>query len=736
MSATRGRAICALHPLALAAAITASLSGTAWAQQQQADVATQQISQATPGQTVEPKTLASVTISGARESASTRLPLTARETPQSVSTVSREQIERQSLTSIDAVLRNVTGIAVSFYDTQRPLYYARGFQITDFQVDGLPTYSSSINQEYDTALYERVDIVRGANGILTGVGVPSATINMIRKRPQRNFAASVALTAGSWNLWRAEADINAPLTADGSVRSRIVIAPQKKDSFRDRYSEDKTALLAALEADIGTSTVVALGYQRQTNDPKAPIWGTIPRFATDGTPIDLPISTSFSPAWTRWSRTSGTVYATLEHQFNDNWNLKAALNHTEGDTFSLRTYGYGATVSSAPFINPRSGAGATLYAGLGGGSEKQDTLDAYLSGKFELGGRNHDLVLGLSSTRIDTRTDTYTSVANWSYVIPNIYTWDGTAPVPAYSKTGAYRTQVTQQTGVYASARWRLADPLSVLTGVRVTNWHRHNDNYATSGAYTGKTAVQDENTRTTPYIGAVYDITPTLSAYTSYTRIFNPQNYKDRNNEPLAPVVGSNAEVGLKADLFDRRMQAYFAVFQTVQDNYGVRDSTINTPLPDGTLPYTAVNGTKAEGFEMEISGQIRKGWRVSAGLTNTKVKRAATDLIYANLPEYLVQLGTDYQFTGALAPLSLGGNLMWQSTIEGFNIPHPTGAVTVNQSPVAVLNLRAGWQFTPKLSATLAINNATDRKYWANLDYGNYSDPRNVSLTLRAAF
>lgn len=131
----------------------------------------------------EPKALGSITISGARESASTRLPLTPRETPQSTSTVTRAQIERQSLTSIDAVLRNVNGIAVSFYDTQRPLYYARGFQITDFQTDGLPSYSSSTNQEFDTALYERIDIVRGANGIQTGVGVPSATINMIRKAP-------------------------------------------------------------------------------------------------------------------------------------------------------------------------------------------------------------------------------------------------------------------------------------------------------------------------------------------------------------------------------------------------------------------------------------------------------------------------------------------------------------------------------------------------------------------------
>lgn len=727
MSVSRRQPVCRLNPLALAAIATV-LAGAAQAQDAAPAASTDQIT--------APKALDSVTVSGSRESASTRLQLTARETPQSTTTVTREQIERQSLTSIDAVLRNVNGVAVSFYDTQRPLYYARGFQITDFQIDGLPSYSSSTNQEYDTALYERVEIVRGANGILTGVGVPSATINMIRKRPQREFAASVALSAGSWNLYRGELDINAPLTKDGSVRSRLVIAPQKKDSFRDRYSEDKTAMLAAIEADLGSSTVATLGYQRQSNDPKAPIWGTIPRFATNGSPIDLPTSVSFSPPWTRWERTSGTLYATLEHQLNDDWSVKAALNHTEGDTFSLRTYGYGRTVSLAPFINPTTGAGTTLYAAVGGGSEKQDTVDAYLSGKFEFGGRKHDLMVGVSSTRIATRTDGYSSVANWSYVIPNIYTWDGNAPEPVYSKTGAWRTQITQQTGLFASARWRVAEPLSVLTGVRLTDWHRHSDTYGTTGAYAGKSAIQDENRKVTPYIGAVYDITPTLSAYTSYTRIFNPQNYKDRNNNPLSPVIGSNTEAGLKAELLDRRIQAHFAVFQTKQDNYGVRDGAITTPLPDGTLPYVAVNGTKSTGFELEFAGMATRQWRVSAGLTRAKVTRAATDLIYANLPEYLLQLGTDYQFSGALAPLSVGGNLVWQSSVEGFNIPHPSGTVTVKQSPTAVLGLRASWQFNPKLSATLAVNNVTNKKYWANLDYGNYSDPRNVSLTMRAAF
>ncbi len=692
---------------------------------------------ATWAQESAPGTLGNVTVSGARESSSTRLPLTAKETPQSVSTVEREQIEQQSLTSIDTVLRATTGIHVSFYDTQRPLYYARGFQITDFQVDGLPTYSNSTNQEYDTSLYERVDIVRGANGILTGVGTPSATINLIRKRPTRTFGGSVTLTAGSWNYYRSEIDMNVPLNADGSVRSRFVVAPQKRESFRDRYKEDKYALMGVVEADLGSSTVASVGYQRQNNEPIAGIWGTIPFFTTTGARANLPISTNFSPSWTRWSRESGTLFATLDHQLNDNWALKASYNHTEGNTFSLRTYGYGTTVNNAPFVNPVTGSGVRLYAGVGSSTEKQDTIDAYLSGKFNLFGRQHDLTLGVNTLRTTTKTDAYTSVAGYSYTIPNVYTWDGTAPVPVYNRTGAFTQQITRQDSFYGSARWRLSEALSLLTGARVTNWRRHTDNYNTNGAYTTTTARQQFNSQVSPLVGVVYDINKQLSAYASYTGIFNPQNYKDKSNAPLDPVKGISREIGLKGEWPDRGMSGSFAVFEVRQDNYGIRDSSQPAgSLPDGSSAYVGVNGTRSTGWEADVVKALAPGWQATAGITRVRTTRNAADLTYANLPEWQAKIGTQYRFQGSLAPLELGAQLLWQGRMDAINVPSPSGPTTVTQSPFGLLNLNASWRFSPATSLNVAVFNALDKRYLATLDYANYGDPRFLSVTLRHKF
>ncbi len=673
--------------------------------------------------------------------ASTGLPLTARETPQSVSTMTREQIEQRSITSVDSVLRSTTGVHVSFYDTQRPLYYSRGFQITDFQVDGLPTFSNSTNQEFDTALYERVDIVRGANGILTGVGTPSATINLIRKRPTRTFGGTASLSVGSWDHYRAEVDLNVPLNQDGSVRSRWVIAPQKRHSFRDRYEEEKYALLGVVEADIGRDTVASVGYQRQKNAPKAGIWGALPRFNSDGGEADLPGSTSFSPDWTRWSRESGTLFATIDHQINNDWSLKASLNHTEGKTFSLRTYAYGLTTSSAPFPNPTTGAGVNLYAAVGGGTETMDTLDARLSGRFNLGGRRHDVFVGFSSMRTNTHTDGYTNLASgatqYIYSIPNVYTWDGSAPVPSYKRTGAFTEQKTSQDAVYASARWRLAEPLSLLTGLRITNWRRHTDNHNTAGVYTSTTARQSVEREASPFLGLVYDLNENLSAYASHTGIFNPQNLKDRNNQPLAPVQGTSNEVGIKGEWPTLGLSGSFAVFEVKQDNYGVRDSTQpNGSLPDGSSAYVGVSGTKSRGWEADVAAQLTPKWQATAGVTKVNTTRNVADLTYANLPEWLVKLGTQYRLSGALEPLEIGAQLLWQGRMDAINVPSPSGPTKVTQSPYGLLNLNASWRFNEATSVNLAVTNALDKTYWATLDYANYGEPRFVSLTLRTKF
>jgi outer membrane receptor for ferric coprogen and ferric-rhodotorulic acid len=682
------------------------------------------------GSAADAKTLDKVSVVGDRAapSSTTRLPITLQETPQSTSVLGLERLQTESLFSINDVMRNITGVNVSFYDTQRPLYYARGFTITDFQVDGLPTYSGSTNQEYDTAFYDRVEVIRGANGLLSGAGIPSATVNLLRKRPGRDFDASFAISAGSWDFRRMEADVNAPLTRDGRFRSRVVAAYQDRDYYYDRYTEDKMSGMAVVEGDLTDSTTVTVGYQRQDNNPVGSTWGTVPFFNSDGSFAHLPRSTNMAPKWTRWQRETSTAFANLEQRFGETWLLKVNAAHTEGNVQNVRVYGSG-------YPDPVTGSGTYLLAGAGDAEDTRNGVDVFLSGTFPLFGQEHDVVVGGSWSDLESTTWTLTSVARWRYDIPNIHTWNGDIPELTASRTGASRIARTKQSGVYASTRLRLADPLSLIAGARLSRWETMTRSYNTAGAYTATSGQYKVTDEVTPYVGVVYDIVPDFSVYASYTEIFNPQNYKDKNENLLAPVEGSNLEAGIKSQWFDGRLTANAAIFEAKQDNYAVRDmSQPDGSLSDGTSAYVGVNGTKSRGWELDVNGEIRPGWTVNAGYTHVKVTRAATDLIYANLPEDFLQLNTTVQLPGSWDRLSIGGGFSWQSKVQAFNVPHPSGVgVTVNQPAYMLVNLNANYRISDNWLATLSVRNALDKTYWANLDYNNYGEPRFVSVSLR---
>jgi outer membrane receptor for ferric coprogen and ferric-rhodotorulic acid len=670
--------------------------------------------------------------------ASTRLALTVRETPQSISTIGRIRLDEESLFSVNDVLRNVTGVHVSFYDTQRPLYFARGFQITDFQVDGVPTYSGSTNQEYDTALYERIDVIRGANGLMSGAGIPSATVNLVRKRPGKRFAASARVTAGSWDFYRTEADVTVPLTEGGRYRSRFVVAGQDAESFRDRYSEKKLAWLASVEGDVTATTTLGVGYQYQDNDPTSPMWGTLPRFASDGSLLNLPVGKNFSTNWTQWDRTSETAFVTLDQKLGENWNLRASYNRTEGYVYSLRVYATASGIGQFP--NPTTGGGLRLLAGLGETEDVRDNIDVYASGKVELFGRQHDVVLGWSLNNLEAESPTFGSVSAaaspyfWQYVIPDYRTYDGNAPHPTIMKTGAKQVATTDQSGFYGTLRMRVADPLSVIVGARLSQWETYTDNYSAAGLHSvsGAYEVKDE---VTPYVGVVYDISSVWSAYASCTDVFRPQSNKDRNGDLLKPVLGTNVEGGLKAEFFAKRFQVSFGVFETKQDNYAVRDGDERTP--DGSLAYVGVDGTKSKGVEFEMTGYIQPGWTANLGYTNVNTRRHALDLTYANVPEHLIQFSTNYELPGAWKNLSLGVGANWQGKATGYGINHPLlVTTTVEQSSFALINVFANYRFSRHLTLALSVRNATDHQYWATLDYPNYGEPRNVTATLRWSY
>ena len=161
----------------------------------------------------------------------TKLNLSVLETPQVVSVISRDQIDDFSLREINSLLTYVPGVTVEQVETGRTYYTARGFDIVNFQYDGLGVpFAYGLGHGHDdTAIYEQVEVVKGATGLITGLANPSATINYVRKRPTQEAQASITGSAGSWNQYRVDGDISGPIVAD-TLSGRLVVAKISKPS--------------------------------------------------------------------------------------------------------------------------------------------------------------------------------------------------------------------------------------------------------------------------------------------------------------------------------------------------------------------------------------------------------------------------------------------------------------------------------------------------------------------------
>ncbi|WP_211116119.1 TonB-dependent receptor [Methylophaga sp. SB9B] len=528
-------------------------------------------------------------------STATGLALSQRQTPQSVSVITRQQIEDQNLNDIYEVLEQSTGIITnetgpSGSDSNQ--IYVRGLQLQGIQVDGvnrLNSYGFS-DDLADMVTYDRVEIVRGATGLMSGVGDPSGTINLVRKKPTLETQRSITLKAGSWDNYRTEIDMSGSLSESGNVRGRIVAAYQDSQSYIDRQELEKQVAYGVLEWDVTDQTMLTIGaeYQDIYND-QASNHG-FPMFKADGSYFNP--SYSFNPTadWTYHKRDSKTFFGKVDHIFDNGWQLRFSAEH------SRRSYDdvLGTSASGYP---AEDGSGVSIWAGRWAAEPRQTSFDLAVSGKINLFGREHDIYTGASHSKAYHRSYGYPL---WTMLsVDNIYTWNGSVPRPDAIVTRSDEYAIDEdQTGVFASVRWSLLDTVSLITGARVIDWQRDEMSHNfSSGAVSRE--HREENGIVTPYLGLVYDFADNWSAYTSYTTIFNPQSYLDVNGRYIDPKEGENYELGLKSEFWDKRLTAALSIFEVHQDNLAVADG--NALAPDGNQAYRAESGTKTADLKLK---------------------------------------------------------------------------------------------------------------------------------------
>lgn len=663
-----------------------------------------------------------------RTSAGTRFDLAPREIPQSISIISHQRIEDQNLDDIIDVLANTTGVTSTQSDSERTEFYARGFYIDAYQFDGLPTQMVQ-NWSYgdsglDLALYDRVEVVRGATGLLSGAGNPSASVNLIRKHADSaELNGSVSVNVGSWGRTRTTVDVGSALNASGTVRGRVIGSYLDTDGQMDRYNQRKTLGYAVIDADLTPDTQLSVGYDYQQKRANGATWGGFPMLYSDGSRTGYDESFNASPNWTYWDTTSKRAFATLQHAFSNGWKFKVGATHDETKADDKLFYpAYNDWTTGASNFDRTNGTGISPSAGFYNTERKVTGVDGYVDGPFQLFGREHQFMAGLSYNKRD-----YANYGNyqvggagktWDPFTSYLH-WTGNISEPNWNPLAlASQGTITQKAG-YAAVRLSLADPLKLIIGARYTDWKSEGEN------------DDREHKVTTPYAGLVYDINDTYSAYASYTEIFQPQTARDRNDRYLDPVDGKSYEVGVKGAWFDNRLNASLAVFRIEQDNVSQVTSEPIIGRP-GEFASIAARGTVSRGFEFEVNGELAPGWNATFGASRYVAKDINDADINTNLPQTALKLFTSYT-PQSLQELTVGGGANWQNRIY-YAVP---AYGRIEQSGYALVSAFVRYRISPEFSVQANLNNLLDKKYLSQINgYGAYGDGRNGSLTFTWSF
>jgi outer membrane receptor for ferric coprogen and ferric-rhodotorulic acid len=653
-------------------------------------------------------------------SSATGLPLSIRETPQSVSVVTRQVIEDKKYTSLDQAVKDAPGLAaVQDISDGRWRYTSRGFNVSNIQTDGLAMDPVRDNlPQDDLAIYDRIEIVRGATGLLEGSGYPSAAINMVRKKPFSEPHYSISTSASSFGNARVELDASHPLNHSGSWRGRVVGAFSDGDTYRDYNQQKSTVLYGVIEGDISENTTVSFGasYNKERTDGYS--WGGLPTRA-DGSFFIWDRSKYLGHDWEYSDKKMTSVYFDLEHHFASGWKATFSAKRTQASSELLTSY-----LSDWSLLNEY-----TMNNRMYDYDHDNFALNAQISGPIELFGQTHDLTFGVNGRRDDQENSGYRGA---SYIVdPD--TWDPTsiAEPDTSTYTHYYTTKYRQdEIGIYGSGRFRLNDDFTVIAGARVS-WFDYSSPTDPS--------EYSENGKFIPYLGAVYDITDDLSVYASYTSIFRAQSRIDATGGMLPPIDGTNVEFGAKTSIMDGRLSASAALFQVNLTN--LPESVSASECQSSSTCYRAGEEVRSRGAELELTGDITDNWRLMAGYTYAKSEyidgpKKGDRYNAQTYPEHMLKIFSTYRFDGGFEGLTVGGGIrVFSNTFSGGD------GYMIKQPGYAVADVMMKYDFDDKTSLQLNVNNLFDKKYYGAIStstgYGNHlGSPRELRLSLKHTF
>jgi len=660
----------------------------------------------------------------------TSMPLV--ETSQSVSVVTRQQIDDQGSQTVAQAMRYTPGVLTNPYGaTHRYDYVAmRGFNdgsVDNIYVDGLKsmgdngTYST---MQVDPYFLERIDILKGPSSVLYGRSSPGGLVALTTKKPLFTPYHQIQATVGTQGQRGMGFDFTGPVDSDKRIAYRLTGLADASDTQFDHNKEERYAVAPAISIDFSEDTSLTLQAYLQ-HDPNGGYHGGNPADGMLHQRNGLRLSDHFfegEPGIDNYERTQQSFSYQFEHRFNDVFTARQNFRYQDSDVSMDQVYSAGWADADSNILN-------RAYTG---GDERLHSyiIDNMLQAEFFSGAAKHTLLLGADYQR--RKAD-----VAWRYgtVDPldagNPQYGNGNLQVLGENR---YQRRL-QQTGVYLQDlveldQWRFSLGLR-QDWVKVSEENRDSD-----------TKVSDQRSRFTTRAGVLYLFENGIAPYASYSESFNPNTVSDQNGRPLAPTEGTQWEAGIKYQPPGSDHLFTASVFRIEQENLASKQ-------PNEEF-YRPVGEVRSQGVELEAHVQLTDSLKLLGGYTFTDIEysKSMPSLVSGNLdnrgnsptqaPKQMFSLWADYNFhQGVLDGLRLGAGARyvgysWVDAENSMKVPSYTlfdASIGYDLGKVGLTGV----------DVRLNANNLTNESYitsCASLNYCYMGEERNVSATVSYQF
>ncbi|MCS0494540.1 TonB-dependent siderophore receptor [Ancylobacter sp. MQZ15Z-1] len=637
------------------------------------------------------------------------------EVPQSISVITRDQMDARAVQSVGQALDYSAGVVSQPYGTD-PRFDApiiRGFSAENsMYLNGLKLMREAGAPAIEPYGLQRVDVLRGPASVLYGQGNPGGLVDMISKRPTfENFAEAQA-EAGSFDRYTARFDVGGALAPDSDFAYRLTGVARDGGTQTDYVDDDRLFFAPAVtwqpSKDTSLTVLANIQYDQSGTPVGLPVEYTVD---ADGG-LRLPRSLFLGdPDYDDSNRTFGSVGYEFKHRFNDTWEFRQNARYAVLD-WDYNSLYYSALSTSDPLVAQR---------GTSDNDESQQTfnVDTQLEGDFQTGAFGHTLLLGIDYRHYDENNTTAFGNAPSINVLYPVYN----QPIDSTPWYTSHTDGTISQTGIYAQDQIRFEKWL-LTVGLR-QDWVSTDSTQVTNY---GTTEQDQDDSALTGRVGLTYLFDNGLAPYFSYSTSFEPvigNMPTVLGGAPFQPSEGEQYELGVKYQPAGWNGFFTAAAYDLTQSN------VLSSQLIDGVSYDTQIGEINVKGIELTAVAGLADGLNLIANYTymNAEITQGENaGNRPANVPENMANVWLDYTVkTGQFAGFGIGGGVRYVG--ERYALDDNSILLGSNTLLDAAIHYEKG-----PFKAQLNVNNLTDETYVSGCGYFGcyYGDGRTIIGTL----